>query len=162
MLDIETVSSKIDTMSNDAFTEEAGAKLTSEERRLWLSFVSTVVIFGYYLVRALTIGEGHPGELLGLFISVVVLQVAVAIVGEVVMVLRGRELPQRRDERDRKIALRAARNAYYVLIGGVWCALAAALLPVGAFWYGHVLLVGFVVAELARFGSQLVYYRRGV
>lgn len=152
----------IDTMSNDAFTEESGAKLTTEEKRLWLSFASTVVIFGYYLVRALTIGEGHPGEILGLFISVVVLQAVVAGVGEVVLVLRARERPERVDERDRKIALRAARNAYYVLVVGVWCALTTAVLPVGAFWYGHVLLVAFLVAELARFGSQLVYYRRGV
>lgn len=152
----------IDTMSNNAFTEEGSAKLTTEERRLWLSLVSTAVIFGYYLVRALSIGEGRGGEVLTLFISVVILQAVVAGVGEVVLVLRARERPERLDERDHKIALRAARNAYYVLVVGVWCALTTALLPVGAFWYAHVLLAGFLVAELARFGSQLVYYRRGV
>lgn len=64
--------------------------------------------------------------------------------------------------KDRQVAIVGARNAYYVLLIGVWGALTAAALSLGAFWFAHAALLAIVLAEITRCASQLVYYRRGV
>lgn len=73
------------------------------------------------------------------------------------------------DERDRLIATRASRNAYFVLFIGV-------LIMIGMIVAGdlkndpgitpvmsaNLLLLAVVVAELVNFGSRLFYYRSGI
>lgn len=160
VLDIEVVSIIFDIMSNKlAMVDEPGPGLTFREKSLWVQIASTVVIYAYYFWRAVAIGETDPGQVGVLFGVVVVVMVAVQAVVHAALVRHRR--PEVADERDRRIAVKAARNAYYVLMTGVWGALGLIALTAKPFWVAHAALLAIIVAELVRFASQLVYYRRG-
>lgn len=65
------------------------------------------------------------------------------------------------DERDRKIALKGAQWGGVVLAAGVFSALCVAVASTGNFWFSHVLLGFWVLAQLAEYLTQIVLYRRG-
>lgn len=160
VLDIDVVSNIFDTMSSKhVIADEPGAGLTFKEKTLWVTLVATVVIYAGYFWRVIEIGEGEPGRVAGLFIGAVIAMIVLQIVVTAALALHRR--PERTDERDRRIALAGARNAYYVLMTGVWGALGVATLALGAFWYVHAALLAVVLGEVTRCASQLVYYRRG-
>jgi hypothetical protein len=159
MFDTETVSSIFYIMSNIHVIGEERPGATFREKSLWITVVSTLAIYGYYFWKALTIGERDPGAVGVLFGETVVLLILVAIAGHVVLAIRSR--PEALDERDRRIALVATRNGYYVLISGASCALGVVAMGVGGFWSAHALLAAIMLAELVKSASQLVSYRRG-
>ena len=75
------------------------------------------------------------------------------------------------DERDRLIAARATRNAYYVLVTGLFMLIGhlriQSLIGRGP-WLAldtattvTLLVFALVVAEVAQFASRIFYYRRG-
>ena len=134
--------------SNDVIADEPPPGLTFQEKSLWLSLTATVAVYAAYVARALGL------------IEAVVLLVIVMIAGNVVLAVHRR--PEPRDERDRRFATLAARNAYYVLSAAGFGALGVAALSLGAFWTAHALLLALVLAEITKGASQLVYYRRGV
>jgi hypothetical protein len=70
--------------------------------------------------------------------------------------------PEKEDERDREVSLRATRNGYWAMATGMWAvaALIVAQPPPAVLVYA--LLGVFVLAELVRDVSQLVYYRLAV
>ena len=84
--------------------------------------------------------------------AVVIGHVAVAIVSRT----------DGRDERDRLIEWRAESNSSWILGAGVVMAICGLIVSVDAVWIAHFLLVSLLIAEVAKLGSQLVYYRRGV
>jgi len=137
---------------------EAGS--TFKERSLWATVIATAAIYAYYFWRALDIGRGNPVAIGVLFVQVVLAMIAIQVVVHIALVVHRR--PEPADERDRQVAVRGARNAYYVLMTGTWAAITAAALSLGAFWFAHAALLAVVVAELTRCASQLVYYRRGI
>jgi hypothetical protein len=138
---------------------EPGPPLSFQEKSLWVTLLSTLVIYGGYFLRALTAG-GDREQVGTLFVTVVGLLVFVQLAAHVVLAAHKR--PEGKDERDRQIGLVAQRNAYYVLMTGIWLGLGVASMSLGRFWYAHALLFAVVIAEVTRCGSQLVYYRRGV
>lgn len=135
------------------------AELTFREKSLWIQLLSTAVIYAVYFVVAVRMGEGDPR--VGVLFAGTVIAMAV-VNGVVHAALAIWKRPEREDERDRRIALRATRYSYFVLMVGVWCALTACAVASGTFWIAHVGLAAIVVAELVRFASQLVFYRRGI
>ena len=84
---------------------------------------------------------------------------------------------QKADERDALIEIRSFRNAYvvltssvsmvtigYLLWGGIAGepeALAAGIAPPSVALVGNAILLCFVLAEIAKSGTQLVLYRKG-
>lgn len=160
VLDTEVMSNILDIMSGKhVIADEPGAGLTFKEKSLWGTLVSTVVIYAYYFWRALELGDGEPGRVGGLFVGAVVALIVVQVVVTAALALHRR--PEQTDERDRRIAQAGARNAYYVLMTGVWGALGVAALALGTFWFAHAALLAVVLGEVTRCASQLVYYRRG-
>lgn len=131
-----------------------------QEKSLWVSTVANLAIYAVYFARAIAIGDRDPARVGALFGEAVVLLVVVMVVSHAVLAIHRR--PERRDERDRRIAVLAARNAYYVLATGAWAALCVIAMSLGAFWAAHAVLLALVVAEVTKGVSQLVYYRRGV
>ncbi|MFT3699987.1 MAG: hypothetical protein QM831_42980 [Kofleriaceae bacterium] len=132
--------------------------LTFQEKSLWVQLVSTVVIYAVYFVLAVRMGEGDP-RVGVLFVGTVI---AMAVVNAVVhAVLAVMKRPEKADERDRQISLRATKYSYAVLTVGVWCALTVCAMTLGTFWIAHVGLAAFILAEIVRFASQLVFYKRG-
>jgi hypothetical protein len=147
-------------MSNKPdIADEPDAGLSFKEKSLWVTVVSTVVIYAYYFWRVIEIGDGDPGAVAGLFVGIVIAMTVLHVVTHAAMAIYRR--PEHTDERDRRIAVIGARNAYYVLMTGVWGALGVTVLQLGAFWFAHAGLLAVVLAELTRCGSQLIHYRRG-
>jgi hypothetical protein len=144
-------------MSNKV-DDEPGASF--HEKSLWITLGAIVLVYAFYFWRALAIGDSDPGRVGALFGEVVVVLIAIMSVSHAVLAIRHR--PEPTDERDRRVATLAARNAYYVLTSSGFCALGVAALSVGTFWYAHALLLALVLGEITKTASQLVYYRRGV
>ena len=132
---------------------------TFQEKSLRLMFLAVLLLFGGYFAIALphaTIDVSPPHIVL--FTVVVVLLVAVAVAGHVVMVVLRR--PEEADERHRLIELRGQAGASYVLGVGVLASIFCALLVEGNFWSTHLLLGALVLAQLTEYGIQLLIYRR--
>ena len=147
-------------MSKIPDTNAAASPLTFREKSLWVVVLSTVVVYAFYFWRAVAIGSADPGRVGGLFLEAVILLVALQVAGQIAIAVGTR--PQPDDERDRLIAMAATRNAYWVLVVSAWGVLGIAVLSLGTFWTVHAMLLAIVLAELARWGSQLFYYRHGV
>ena len=94
-----------------------------------------------------------------MFALAVAALVVLQIVGHILIALVDRRAEA--DERDREISLKGVRNSSYVLSAGVFLALAAAVAIEGNFVFTHVLLGGWVLAQLVEIVSRLVSYHRG-
>jgi hypothetical protein len=147
-------------MSSKLDIGEEPAGLSFQEKSLWVTMITTAVVYAYYFVRVLQIGNGEPARLGALFALTVIVMIVVQIAAHVVLAVRRK--PEPTDERDRIIALVATRNSYYVLTVGIWCALGVGALSLGAFWLANATLLAFVIAELVGCGTQLVHYHRGL
>ncbi|HTJ45223.1 MAG TPA: hypothetical protein VL463_24120 [Kofleriaceae bacterium] len=130
-----------------------------QEKSLWITLFANVLVYAYYFWRVLAIGR-DPARVGVLFGQTVIALIVIMAAGHIVLAVR--QKPERKDERDRTIAMRASRNAFYVLSTGAWAALGVAAMSFEPFWIAHAILGAIVLAEVTRTGSQLVYYRRGV
>jgi hypothetical protein len=70
--------------------------------------------------------------------------------------------PEKIDERDKLIELRATRIAYFILIFGVFLSIGSVLISTTPLITAHIVLFFFILAEVVKFITQLVYYRKGV
>lgn len=140
-------------------SEEPAPGLTFREKSLWATLVSTIAIYVHYFWRVVQIGDGDPVRLGVLFAGTVAVMIAVQVVVHAALAIHRR--PERLDERDHRIALRATRIAYYVMMTGVWGALGVAAMSLGTFWLAHTALLAIVLGEVTRSGVQIFYYRRG-
>lgn len=147
--------------------------LSFQEKSVWVSLIAIVVVFGYHFSEVFGTTEVTTSgdlvvRLIGVIIMLVVIEIALHIliaVSEIQDAADGGAM----DERDRLIATRASRNAYFVLFIGV-------LIMIGTIVAGdlkndpgitpvmsaNLLLLAIVVAELVNFGSRLFYYRSGI
>jgi hypothetical protein len=66
------------------------------------------------------------------------------------------------DERERMIALRATRPAFFVLLVGAFLSIGTMHLGASTWMLAHCVLLAIWIAELTRFGTQIYYYRRGI
>src|SRR5262245_44983150 len=160
ILDTVDVSSYLYIMSKNTVTSDEPVGLSFQEKSLWVTLVSTLVVYAYYFWRALSIGDGDSGRVGALFVTVVIALIVVQVAAHVAIAVHAR--PEGKDERDRRVELLGVRNSYYVLVAGAWFALGVASMSLGTFWFAHAMLLALVVAEVVKAGSQLVYYRRGV
>jgi hypothetical protein len=138
--------------------------MSFREKSAWISFVSIALVFGIYfakVVQVLVTGRGS-GNAFRLFLvlvaSLVVLEVALHVA---IAIQSPREARTPKDERERLIDMKAIRLAFPVLLVGAFAAIGTLHLDVGRWVMAHVMLFGVVVAELTRFGAQIVYHRRG-
>ena len=133
------------------------------EKSIWISLATISLIFGYYFVRVFKMASQdqiNVVESIVLLISVIVMVIIVEVVFHIILALRTR--PEAQDERDRLIELKATRNAYFVLVFGIFLPIACIAASVRPFIVAHVIMFIFVLSEIAQFLSQLFYYRRGI
>ena len=138
-------------------------KKSFEEKSIWITLVSMLVIFGYYFVvaaRMKSAGSSAVVEFVPLFVSVVVLMVVVIVIGHIVVAIASR--PEGRDERDRLIEWRAESNASWVLGVGVLAGIWSVATSVDNVWIAHLLLLFLISSEVVKSVSKLLYYRRGL
>ena len=134
-----------------------------EEKSIWISLLTISLIFGYYFVRIVQMvsqDDINVAQSIVLLISVIVMVITVEVVFHIIIALRDR--PQALDERDRMIELKATRNAYFVLVFGIFLPMAGIAAQVRPFIVAHVIMFIFVLSEITKFLTQLFYYRRGI
>ena len=109
----------------------------------------------------LTPGEPHINHL-RLFLALIIAIVVLEVVTHVVLALRSpQDAKAPLDERERLIALRATRPAFYVLLVGAFLSIGTMHLGASTLMLAHCVLLAIWIAELTRFGTQIYQYRRG-
>ena len=148
--------------------------MSYREKSLLGSLVAILVIYGYYFATVLR-NVGQPefvvaglGRLFLAVMAIIVIEIAYHII------LALQDKPEPTDERDNLIEGKAYRNAYFALSTGAFlviaCVIAAGLareatpLPivVTLFLMANLVLLFWVLAEVIKFATQLLYYRRAV
>ena len=129
------------------------------EKSAAVSVAAILAIYGWATVDVLQ----RPPQLadaFGFLVGTTVMMIIVMALSHTVLAIL-RE-PEKEDERDKVIGWRSTRNSYVVMTFGVWgvLALVFAQAPLGVLAYA--LLGLFVLAELVRLASELVYYRLAV
>jgi uncharacterized membrane protein len=155
----------INIMSTMTNTVSEPRVASFREKAAWAALLSILLGFGAYfatLAYGMTTGRASPDYFLGLLVAVVVLiTVAMALFGIVVAVRAPEEAKVPADERDRTIQTRSTQLAYYVLLVGTLAAAGSSAAGVALFWILNGLLAAVVLAEVIRYGAQIVLYRRG-
>ena len=140
--------------------------ISFKEKSLWTSLIITIVIFGYYFSRvfsALNQPTVDTSGLITLFIGVVFAMIVLEIVSHITLTaIYKKEANDFNDERDKLIELKAIRISYYILILGVFQAVVSLLMGKSPIMSTNIILLFFVVAQIAGDITQLVYYRKGI
>ena len=134
--------------------------MSFREKSAWIS----AVLISLFLLSFVLVNEHlNAADRLHPFLLVVVTFVTLEIVLHALIAIRSpRDARAPKDERERLIALKASRFAYYVLMVGALLSIFTIHLGWGAdMIVGHVFL-SVLVAELVRFISIIVFHRRGV
>jgi hypothetical protein len=138
--------------------------MSFREKSAWITFVM-LLGFGIYFAEVwdhfLHPTDPHTSHL-PLFILLVVAVVIIEIVTHTIMGIRSPlEAKAPLDERERLIALRATRPAFFVLLVGAFLSIGTMHLGANTWMLAHCVLLAIWIAELTRFGTQIYYYRRG-
>jgi len=148
--------------------------LSYQEKSILGSLVAMLVVYGYYFAAVLH-NVGQPefiGAGLGRLFLAVVAIIVIEIVYHIVLALESK--PEPKDERDILIEAKGYRNAYFALSTGAFLVIAGVIaaglsrgaspMPVNVtlFLMANIVLLFMVVAEVIKFATQLLYYRRGV
>lgn len=134
------------------------------EKIAWVSFLSTVLIWGaFFIILALTPHGVRGLAMLGPFIVATVAQAAVMIAAASIWAISApKEANAPADERDRAVGRRATGFAYLTLILGV----VAVIVWLHFGLHGpdtiFALAGAFILAEAVRFGATALGYRKGV
>jgi hypothetical protein len=147
-----------------------------KEKSVIASLVVTLLIFGwcfYYVFSNLTlvVNEGlSVSDLIGIIMLIVILEIVI----QTFMAIRNKNAME--DERDKLIELVSRRNGYWTLCIGIWFLLIHLIIEGSGTWFNfyhnliftspsylaHLLLLFFVLAEVACFVTQIYYYRKGI
>jgi hypothetical protein len=149
--------------------------LSYQEKSILGSLAAMVVVYGYYFASVLRdtshpeLGGGNVARLVFAVVAIIVIE----IVYHIVLALETKVEPK--DERDVLIECKAYRNAYFLLASGAFLVIASVILGslvresapatriiVTPFLTVNLVLFFMVLAELAKFLTQLFYYRRGL
>lgn len=138
--------------------------MTFREKRALVTLVAVWIVIAGYIFGVLRAMPASIARVLPQMIGAVILLIAILIASHIVLLLRARdraEAQQSPDERDRLIGMASSRNAGWVGIVGLWLMLMMAVMSLPHVVMAQAALGAFVLAETVRYGSELLYYRRG-
>lgn len=153
--------------------------MSFREKSIWISLISTLLIFGGYFLNILSLGgvsaEVAQSAALGLFLRALVLIIIVEIVFQGMLAISNRkEAELGADERDKLFEYKANSLGYVILVIGVFVTLGRVVfLELNPEFFAqsntfniplltaHILLFSFIFSEVVRFSAQLYYYRSG-
>lgn len=140
--------------------------ISFKEKSIWASLIITIIVFGYYFVRVVSIfKEPVPdtSTLIGVFITMVVLMIIIQIVSQITLAIAfKKEANEGFDERDKLISLKATRISYWILILGVVNTILYLVLGTSPLLAANILWFMFIIAEICGDSIKLFYYRRGI
>ena len=149
-------------------------EMSYQEKSITGSLLAMLLVYGYYFAAVLRhigqpeFGGGAIGRLMQTVIAIIVIEIVYHIV------LAVQSKPEPKDERDILIESKAYRNAYLllatgaalviglVLVAGLIRDAAPTRIMVTPFLLVNVVLLFMVLAEVMKFVTQLLYYRRGL
>ncbi|NJL56616.1 hypothetical protein HC928_16730 [bacterium] len=127
-----------------------------------VSLVIILAIGSYFIANLLTLlpsEQAVPDGALRLTLITIVL-VAVVEAGLQIVLFIGAGRIEDPSERDTTVAAKASRNAYLVMTIGAFATFASMFAGFTPFEMGSLLMGAFLLAEIVKFASQIVYYRR--
>jgi hypothetical protein len=138
--------------------------MSFREKSTWITFVLLFVLFGFYFAsvghQMIRPADPHPNFFV-LFVVLLVAIIVLEIVLHIIAAIRSpadAKAPQ--DEREKLIALKAKRPAFFVLMIGAFLAMAVVHLPVGRWLIVNAMFFAIWLGELTHYGAQLYFYRR--
>ena len=160
-------------MSADAYITRSRSRESTmnmshlEKRATWL-LIDMLVIYGIYFARALrNVGQSQfAGEALYRLFGAVVMIIFIEILYHIAAPPVGVE-PEPKDERDILIESKAYRNGYFAYGTGAFLVISAVIaaglahISVTPFLVVNLVLLFMVLAEVVKFVTQLLYYRKG-
>lgn len=140
-------------------------EMSFREKSAWISFLLLLGLFTpffYYSYLSLTDQVPHR-EAMQTAIALLAAFVVLEIVLHAVVAMRApAEARSPRDEREQVIAMRATRIAFPVLVLGALASAAMLHVSPSVWVMQQAVLLAVVVAELVKFGTEIVLYRRGL
>jgi len=141
--------------------------MSFREKSAWITFILLLIVFGFYFVNfgmAFFAGVRLQNGI-GLFVLFGLL-VAAIIIAEIVLhiivaVRSPADAKSPQDERERLIALKAKRPAYFVVVSTAFCSIGLMHVGGGAWALANGILFSIWLGELTNYGAQIYYYRRG-
>lgn len=137
--------------------------MSFREKSAWISFLSILLVFGIYFSGIAMAMAGHVeySNVVRMFFKLIGLFIVLEIVLHVTVAVRApREARAPEDERERLIGLKADRVAAYVLSVGALAGIFPLHLGADARDLAHLVLLAFVIAQLAKYGTAIVLHRR--
>lgn len=135
------------------------------EKSAWASLVSILIVFIPYFVhvfRLFVADNLSAASVIGGFVVATGITILIQIPIYVVIALRSRQ--EEKDERDQAIELKSFRVGYGLLTTSVFLAVGAIVLflpRLDAVFLSQVFYLCFVIAEVGKYFTQVVCYRRG-
>jgi hypothetical protein len=140
--------------------------MSFREKIVWVTFVVILLAFGIYFAEiAHKLITGHRDGISppALFAVLVVIVVVVEIVAHVLIAAGSpQDAKAAKDERDRFIALKSTRPAFFVLLAGTFLSIGTMHLGASVWQLANCVLLSIWIAELTRLGTQIYYYRAPV
>ena len=137
-------------------------EMSFREKSAWISLLLIVAVFGpyFWLVGQSLTGKAHVhgGTQFALILLFVVLEIVLHVA---IAVQSPRDARAPKDERENLIDLKATRSAFYVLFAGALFSIFTMHFRVNVWTMSQFVLFSIVVAELVKFASQVVLFRRG-
>jgi hypothetical protein len=152
--------------------------MSFREKSIWISLISTLLIFGDYFLNVIALANLSEAvaktTALELSIRAFVLIIIVEIIFQTVLALNNHKAANLgADERDKLFEYKGNNFGYTVLVIGVLLTLGRMVsLEISPefieqfkvlnipFLTAHILLFSFILSEVVRFSAQLYYYRR--
>ncbi|MFT5163408.1 MAG: hypothetical protein ACI9FJ_002003 [Alteromonadaceae bacterium] len=153
-------------------------EMSYKEKSVWVSFAVMLAIWVSYFndvislhgSQALTVDAIHS-----LLLKVVILTIVAEIVMQIIVaIIDHKQANDKDDERDKLITLYGKRNAYSILVIGVFAAVFQIIVPTlfergsltlnlpNEYFILHVIILSTVMAETVNASTRLFYYRRGL
>lgn len=151
--------------------------MSFKEKSIWISLISTLLIFGDYFLNIISLGslsaEAAKAAALELSLRSLFLIIIVEIIFQGMLAASNRKAAELgADERDKLFEYKGNNVGYTVLVIGVFITLGRIVfmeinpelieqsnlleLPLLT---AHILLFSFIFSEIVRFSTQLYYYR---
>ncbi len=135
--------------------------LTFKEKSLLIQIIALALVFGGYFLKVLPIStNASSAEMMTQLIFIIIALVTLVIVGHIFTAINHK--PEKLDERDKVIELKASRVKAFILSSGTIIAILCSLKADGNFWIVHTLLIFLVISDATEKALQLFYYRRGL
>lgn len=133
------------------------------EKVCWIALIGIIGAASFYFGMLLRYpGPASQAHFIGMFVATTLLQTVVTTVATIVVTLFSlRDASAPSDERDKRIASRAAALTYYPLLIGVILSAISIHFGNGTFGMLNTLLGVIMAAEALRFALQIGAYRRG-